>query len=128
MNVLESLQAQIIIIFLLVFYLALSIVELSSSMTQTSCQKMEGKLEAWYHWVGISILSLLCLRVLLLSVGLGRPFFEKPGYVVDGVVVVVALVLEVVLARVGGEFLLLVSLWRVVRAVESVYELSDDAI
>ena len=51
MNVLESLQAQIIIIFLLVFYLALSIVELSSSMTQTSCQKMEGKLEAWYHWV-----------------------------------------------------------------------------
>uniref|UniRef100_A0A803LTE7 Uncharacterized protein n=1 Tax=Chenopodium quinoa TaxID=63459 RepID=A0A803LTE7_CHEQI len=63
-----------------------------------------------------------------LSKRLGRAFFENLGYVVDGVVVVVALVLELALARVGGGLLVVVSLWRVVRAVESVFELSDDAI
>lgn len=128
-NVLESPQAHIIIIFLLVIDLAISIIELISSFTPTSCKNIEGnKLEALYHCIGVSILGLLFLKTIVLCVGLGRSFFEKPGYVVDGVIVGVALVLEVVIAKVGGGLLVVVSLWRVVRAVESVFELSDEAI
>lgn len=61
-------------------------------------------------------------------VGLGRSFFGRPGCVVDGVVVVVALVLEVATELKGGGMIMVASLWRVVRVVESAFELSDDAI
>lgn len=61
-------------------------------------------------------------------VGLGRSFFRRPGCVVDGVVAVVALVLEVAAERKGGGVIMVASLWRLVRVVESAFELSDDAI
>uniref|UniRef100_A0A2N9GZR0 Uncharacterized protein n=1 Tax=Fagus sylvatica TaxID=28930 RepID=A0A2N9GZR0_FAGSY len=61
-------------------------------------------------------------------VGLGSSFFRRPGYVLDGAVLMGALVLEVFLERKGGGLLVVVSLWRVVRVVESAFELSDEAI
>lgn len=61
-------------------------------------------------------------------VALGVDFFRRPGYVVDGVVLVVALLLEAFLEKMGGGLLVVVSLWRVVRVVESAFELSDEAI
>lgn len=61
-------------------------------------------------------------------VALGGSFFRRPGYVVDGVVLIVALMLEAFLEKMGGGLVVLVSLWRVVRVVESAFELSDEAI
>lgn len=46
----------------------------------------------------------------------------------DAVVVAGALVLEGFLERKGGGLLVVVSLWRIVRVIESAFELSDDAI
>lgn len=59
---------------------------------------------------------------------LGAEFFGRPGYVMDGVVLVVALLLEAFLEKMGGGLVVVVSLWRVVRVVESAFELSDEAI
>ncbi|XP_061364761.1 uncharacterized protein LOC133308171 [Gastrolobium bilobum] len=61
-------------------------------------------------------------------VGLGYSFFKHPGYVMDGVVAIGALFLEAFVERKGGGLLVVVSLWRVIRVVESVFELSDEAI
>lgn len=47
---------------------------------------------------------------------------------VDAVVAIGALFLEVFLEGKGGGLLVVVSLWRVVRVMESVFELSDEAI
>lgn len=63
-----------------------------------------------------------------LVVGLGRAFFRRPGYLLDGIVVMVALFLETYLEKKGGGLLVVVSLWRIVRVVESAFELSDEAI
>lgn len=61
-------------------------------------------------------------------VALGGLFFRRAGYVVDAVVLVVALLLEVFLEKMGGGLVIVVSLWRVVRVVESAFELSDETI
>lgn len=68
------------------------------------------------------------MKTAALVVGLGRSFFKRPGCIVDGVVVAVALVLEVAAERKGGGVITVASLWRLVRVVESAFELSDDAI
>ncbi|TXG66508.1 hypothetical protein EZV62_007783 [Acer yangbiense] len=47
---------------------------------------------------------------------------------IDGAVVIGALILEGFIERKGGGLLVVVSLWRVVRVVESAFELSDEAI
>lgn len=47
---------------------------------------------------------------------------------VDGVVLIGALVLEAFMEKKGGGFLVVVSLWRVVRVIETAFELSDEAI
>jgi hypothetical protein len=127
-NFLESTSVHVIVILLLLLDLIFTILELSSSVL--SCPHAEAnKIEKpWYYYVGIAILSMLAGRALALAVGLGSTFFRRPGYVVDGAVVVGALVLEALLERRGGGLLAVVSFWRVVRVVESAFELSDEAI
>lgn len=73
-------------------------------------------------------MCMLSARTVALALALGSSFFRRPGYVVDGAVVIGALVLEVFFGRKGGGLLVVVSLWRVVRVVESAFELSDEAI
>lgn len=46
----------------------------------------------------------------------------------DGVVAIVALILEAVAERKGGGLIMVASLWRLVRVVESAFEISDDVI
>ncbi|CAN0898644.1 hypothetical protein LINGRAHAP2_LOCUS19827 [Linum grandiflorum] len=90
---------------------------------------MEPLAAEWFHWVEIGIMSLLCAKLLALFVAIGpTAFFGRPGYVIDGVVVVGALVMEGILEGKGGGLVVVVSLWRVVRVVESAFELSDEAI
>ncbi|KAH7571579.1 hypothetical protein ACOSP7_014258 [Xanthoceras sorbifolium] len=84
--------------------------------------------QVWYHWVGIAILALLLAKTAALAVGLGGAFFRRPGYVVDGVVLIGAVILEGFIERKGGGLLMVVSLWRVLRVVESAFELSDETI
>ncbi|OIT19884.1 PREDICTED: voltage-gated hydrogen channel 1 [Nicotiana attenuata] len=128
---LESIPLRLFTIVLLIIDLVFTSLELSSSLI--SCPKNRNtknqeKEEVWYHWAGIAILGLLFLKSIGLVVGLGRAFFLRPGYLLDGIVVMVALFLEVYLEKKGGGLLVVVSLWRVVRVVESAFELSDEAI
>lgn len=46
----------------------------------------------------------------------------------DGAVALIALALQVFLDRKGTGFIVVVSLWRVLRVVETAFELSDEAI
>ncbi|OMO71083.1 voltage-gated hydrogen channel 1-like protein [Corchorus capsularis] len=129
---LESTKIRIVAILLLLLDLILTILELSSTLLSCSPNKSRTTSDhierAWYHWVGISILAVLSAKSVALAMGLGGAFFRRPGYVVDGVVVVGALLLEAFLERKGGGLLVVVCLWRVVRVVESAFELSDEAI
>ncbi|XP_058739357.1 uncharacterized protein LOC131611328 [Vicia villosa] len=126
-NFLESTIIRAISISLLLADLIITILELSSSLI--SCkQKVNIVEELWLHWIGIGILSIISMKIIGLLVGLGFSFFKHPGYVVDGVVAIVALIMEVFMERRGGGLLVVVSLWRVIRVVESVFELSDEAI
>ncbi|KDP37895.1 hypothetical protein JCGZ_05777 [Jatropha curcas] len=125
---LESTPVRAISVFLLLLDLILTVLELSSSLLSCSPQKNTIEKQVWYHWVGIAILSLLSAKAIALAVALGGSFFRRPGYVVDGVVVGLALLLEALLEKKGGALIVVVSLWRVVRVVESAFELSDEAI
>ncbi|XP_049388198.1 uncharacterized protein LOC125852515 [Solanum stenotomum] len=128
---LESTPLRIFTIVLLIIDLIFTSLELSSSLI--SCPQNRNKInqetgEVWYHWAGIGILGLLFLKSVGLVVGLGCSFFRRPGYLLDGIVVMVALFLEAYLEKNGGGLLVVVTLWRVVRVVESAFELSDEAI
>lgn len=80
------------------------------------------------RWIGVGILGVLAARTAALLLALGRSFFRRPGRVVDGAVVAVALLLEVLAREEEGGLLVVVSLWRLVRVVESAFELSDETI
>ncbi|XP_062104962.1 uncharacterized protein LOC133816531 [Humulus lupulus] len=137
---LESKQIRCISIFLILVDLILTTLELSSTLISCDENKHKSNKSSHhsdtdrlgptqlYHWAGITILCLLFSKIVVMAVGLGRAIVRRPGYVVDGVVLAVALVLEIFLEGEGGGFLVVVSLWRVVRVVESAFELSDDAI
>ncbi|XP_055812034.1 uncharacterized protein LOC129881947 [Solanum dulcamara] len=128
---LESTPLRIFTIVLLIIDLVFTSLELSSSLIscpQNRTTKNQETEEVWYHWAGIGILGLLVLKSVGLVVGLGCAFFRRPGYLLDGIVVMVALFLEAYLEKNGGGLLVVVSLWRVVRVVESAFELSDEAI
>lgn len=73
-------------------------------------------------------MGVLAARTAALLLALGRSFFRRPGRVVDGAVVAVALLLEVLAREEEGGLLVVVSLWRLVRVVESAFELSDETI
>nr|DAD24216.1 TPA_asm: hypothetical protein HUJ06_025679 [Nelumbo nucifera] len=118
---------RVLAISLLLFDLVISIIDLSSSLV--SCTSKETKAEnELYHWGGIAILSVLLAKTLALVLALGRSFFRHPGHVVDGFVVIGALLLEAFLKGKGAGLIVVVSLWRVVKVVESALELSDEAI
>ncbi|XP_023738980.1 uncharacterized protein LOC111886947 [Lactuca sativa] len=126
---LESTPVHIIAIILLLADLVMVVLELSKTLV--SCPKskrINKKVDVWYHWVGIGILVILATKSVALVVGCGRSFFKRPGLVADGVVLIGALVCEVLMERVGVGLIVVVSLWRVLRVVESVFELSDAAI
>ncbi|XP_050203387.1 uncharacterized protein LOC126653525 [Mercurialis annua] len=126
---LESTPIHTITISLLFIDLILTILELSSSLLSCNPTKDHKKIDKiWYHWVGVGILSLLSAKAVALALGLGNSFFKKPGYVLDGAVAMIALFLELFLEKKGGSLVVIVSLWRVVRVVESAFELSDEAI
>ncbi|KAG5231915.1 voltage-gated hydrogen channel [Salix suchowensis] len=112
---LESTPAHVFAIALLLLDLILTILELSSSLLSCAPEEDSNKElgKVWYHLAGICILSLLSATARLC---------------VDGAVVIGALFLETFLEGKGGGLLVVVSLWRVVRLVESAFELSDEAI
>ncbi|GAA0183262.1 hypothetical protein LIER_30706 [Lithospermum erythrorhizon] len=130
-NMLESNLLRIATICLLLVDLVLTSIELTLSLVSCNAESNNNDKRAeekWFHWVAISILSVLSAKIFALGIGLGRSFFMRPGYVVDGVVVVVALILEVYLVKGGGGLVVVVSLWRIVRVVEAAFEISDETI
>ncbi|PKI48003.1 uncharacterized protein LOC116194422 [Punica granatum] len=125
---LESNPVHIVSILLLVSDVVLTTLELSSSFLSDCTAKRDRVEDLWYHRVGISILCVLLGKSLGLALALGASFFTRPGYIVDGSVLIGAIFMETFLEGKGGGLLVMVSLWRVLRLVESAFELSDDAI
>lgn len=132
---LESTTVRAITMSLLLLDLLFTILELASSLLHSCAPKkndysdsLDDHQQVWYHWVGVAILCVVSLKTMALAVALGRGFFRRPGNVIDGVVVIGAVFLEAFLERRGGGLLVIVSLWRVMRVVESAFELSDEAI
>ncbi|KAJ0818393.1 putative voltage-dependent channel domain superfamily, voltage-gated hydrogen channel 1 [Helianthus annuus] len=126
---LESTPVHIIAIVLLVVDLVMVVLELSKTIVSCpASNKINKKVDLWYHWIGIGILVILATKSVALVVGCGSSFFKRPGLVADGVVLIGALLSEILLERVGVGLIVVVSLWRVLRVVESAFELSDAAI
>ncbi|XP_008464327.2 uncharacterized protein LOC103502240 [Cucumis melo] len=125
---LESTPAHIITVFLLVMDLIITLLELSSSLISCGSHGKDEEKASYFHWVSISILTFLSAKTAAVMLGLGLSFFRRPGCVVDGVVAIVALILEAVAERKGGGLIMVASLWRLVRVVESAFEISDDVI
>ncbi|KAK7340817.1 hypothetical protein VNO77_21531 [Canavalia gladiata] len=126
-NVLESTWVHMFSISLLIVDLIITIIELSSSLVPCE-ENMKREVELCFHWIGIGIMSLFLAKTMALLLGLGSSFFKHPGYVIDGVVAIGAIFLETFVVGKGGGLLVVVSLWRVIRMVESVFELSDETI
>ncbi|ANM59081.1 putative voltage-dependent channel domain superfamily, voltage-gated hydrogen channel 1 [Arabidopsis thaliana] len=127
-NFLESYQVHLFTIFLLSLDIILTSLELSSSLLScTSVKKTETENE-WFRWGGTVILSILAVKSMALVVAMGKSFFKQPGCVMDGTLAIVALILQVLLEKKGTGFIVVVSLWRVLRVVETAFELSDEAI
>ncbi|CAH8355975.1 unnamed protein product [Eruca vesicaria subsp. sativa] len=125
---LESYQVHLLTIFLLSLDIILMSLELSSSLLScTSVNKTENK-DEWFRWGGTAILSILAIKSMALAVAMGKSFFRQPGCVMDGAIAIIALILQVFLDRKGTGFIVVVSLWRVLRVVETAFELSDEAI
>lgn len=125
---LESTMVRVVTIILLLVDLIVTILELSSSLLSCTPEKKYHLEQVWYHWVEIVILTLLSVKIVGLAIGLGNLFFSRPGYVIDGVVVIGAMILEIFFKEKGGGLIVVVSLRRVLRLVESAFELSDEAI
>lgn len=132
---LESKQAHAIAIVLLLTDLTLTTLELKSSLlsckaSNTGENRQEGhETTPWYHWLGVVILGLLWAKTAVLAAALGWPELRRrPGLAVDAVALSVAIAMEMFLEKRGGGLVVIVSLWRVVRVVESAFEITDDAI
>ncbi|KAI3880333.1 hypothetical protein MKX03_011066 [Papaver bracteatum] len=116
----ESTPVHIASLILLLIDLVSTVLDISTSLV--SCKARDEEENEVFHWIGIAILSVLTLKVLVSVVAWGISFFKRPG-----MVVISALILEFVKENWAG-LLVVVSIWRVVRVVESVFELSDEAI
>ncbi|XP_056854971.1 uncharacterized protein LOC130504369 [Raphanus sativus] len=125
---LESYQVHLFTIFLLSLDIVLMSLELSSSLLSCTSVKDTSSKDEWFRWGGTAILSILAVKSMALAVAMGKSFFRQPGCVMDGSVAVIALVLQVFLDREGTGFIVVASLWRVLRVVETAFELSDEAI
>ena len=73
------------------------------------------------HVMSVTILFIFLFQICLLVVAYGSNFFKNPFFMLDAVVVIVALVLEIGFhVREGALFVVLLS-WRVVRIIHGFY-------
>lgn len=80
----------------------------------------DAKREHWVHGLGIfseTVLFILLFHLVLLLVAFGRAFFKKIWYLLDVVVVVVAIALELGLHDPEGGLLPVLLSWRIVRVL-----------
>lgn len=78
-------------------------------------------IEAALHWTSVSILIVFLIQQLLLMYALGRGYCRKYAYMVDFVVVVVALVLETAISSTAAGFIVLLLAWRAVRLLHGIF-------
>lgn len=81
----------------------------------------------WTYWLSIAILIVLLVNIAGLFVAFGLSFFRHPGYVLDLVVVVTALLLEILLDADTAGLLIILTLWRIVRVAHGIFEVTDEA-
>eukprot|EP01018_Ginkgo_biloba_P022727 Gb_08709 [translate_table: standard] len=97
-----------------------------------SCQCVshfeESKSMEFLHWIGIVILGLLLFNVGGLLLAFGVSFFRHPGYVLDLLVLTTALCLEILLDADTAGLLVILTLWRIVRVAQGIFEVTDEAM
>eukprot|EP00850_Spirogloea_muscicola_P000905 SM000003S11150 [mRNA] locus=s3:1218461:1219498:- [translate_table: standard] len=77
-------------------------------------------------YISIAVLSVLAANIAALLVAFGAGFFLHPGFVLDLVVVAVALGLEVSLSTDTAGLLAVLTLWRIVRVAHGIFEVTDE--
>eukprot|EP00943_MAST-04B_sp_MAST-4B-sp1_P002265 g2265.t1 len=87
----------------------------------TDCIQVQVDLEFVLHWMSCSILFVFAFQIFLLIISYGIDFFKNPFFMLDALVVIVALILELAFhVRQGAIFAVLLS-WRVVRIIHGFY-------
>ena len=87
----------------------------------TDCMQVQIDVEFVLHWISVSILFVFAFQIFLLMVAYGIDFFRNPFFLLDALVVTVALILEIGFhVREGAIFAVLLS-WRVVRIIHGFY-------
>ena len=85
------------------------------------CMQTQLDVENVLHVMSVTILFIFLFQICLLIVAYGSNFFKNPFFMLDAVVVIVALVLEIGFhVREGALFVVLLS-WRVVRIIHGFY-------
>lgn len=87
----------------------------------TECMQIQLDVENVLHLMSVTILFVFLFQICLLVFAYGSDFFKNPFFMLDAVVVIVALVLEIGFhVREGALFVVLLS-WRVVRIIHGFY-------
>ncbi|GAM21252.1 hypothetical protein SAMD00019534_044270 [Acytostelium subglobosum LB1] len=117
---LESSTVQTAIVILTLLDLVITITEIFLEEAYKKCNdhhpphSVEAA-ENVFKYMTIALLSIFALEILLLLVSFGRDFFYHPLYVLDGVVITVSLVVEIVFRERVASMLVVFRLWRMVR-------------
>lgn len=78
--------------------------------------------EEGLHYTSVSILSILCLDLILTFIAHDIAMFKHFGYVLDAIIIPTALVLELLVSDIAG-ILVLLRLWRVIRIMHGAGEI-----
>eukprot|EP01138_Halocafeteria_seosinensis_P006526 gb/GECG01006671.1/.p1 GENE.gb/GECG01006671.1/~~gb/GECG01006671.1/.p1 ORF type:complete len:345 (+),score=35.47 gb/GECG01006671.1/:1-1035(+) len=100
--------------------LVLLIVDVCAIVTETTVAHICHEELHSLFYLSVAILSLFLFQQIALMVCFDVEFFKKPLYVLDVVVVLVALVLELTIEDPEGGLLIVLMLWRAVRVVHGV--------
>ncbi|XP_031481790.1 uncharacterized protein LOC116251581 [Nymphaea colorata] len=120
-SLLQSTPAHAIVLVFLLLDLVFTVISISSC---PSVPRRKGGL----FWGGIAILITLIVKDIVVMVVLGLSFFKHAGYVMEITALVLALCLEIFLKAESAGLLVLVNSWRVVRMIQSIFGMSDEAI
>eukprot|EP00897_Mesotaenium_endlicherianum_P004774 jgi/Mesen1/4324/ME000022S03608 len=77
-------------------------------------------------YISITILLIFLVNVILLLLAWGWTFFLHFGYVLDFVVVVVAIALEFCADEEAAGIIAIATLWRIVRVMHGIFEVTDE--
>lgn len=103
--------------------------ECTTLLESCQCTSQFEQTESWSFLqpISISILCILLLNVFGLLLAFGLSFFTHPGYILDLVVLPVAIFLEIYEDSEIGGLILILNLWRILMVAHSMLEVTEEA-